>query len=108
MPARGNQASKHSYSSSLAPGPPCSSSTLRSGLLPTRLVQTRYSPPGVLTGTIRDPPEITSRRSQEEVTKYEEGGWVMMQNLAGLPAKLVQPVVADAEMVGALVNDGPP
>ncbi len=73
MPARGNQVSKHSYSSLVAPGPPCSSSTFRSGLVPTRLVQTRNSPPGVLTGIIRDPPEMTSFGSQSEVSKYEAG-----------------------------------
>ena len=38
------------------PGPPCSSSTLRSGLVPTRLVHTRKSPPGVLD---RDHPRAT-------------------------------------------------
>src|SRR3954470_1422664 len=74
MPAPGNQASKHSYSSSVAPGPPCNSSTLTSGLLPTRLVHTRNSPAGVLIGTIREPPEITSRGSQVEVSKYEAAG----------------------------------
>ena len=51
------------------PGPPCSSSTLRSGLVPTRLVQTRNSPAGVLTGIMRAPPEMTSGRAQVEVSK---------------------------------------
>ena len=41
--------------------------------MPTRLVQTRNSPLGVLIGTIREPPETTSRRSQVEVSKYAEG-----------------------------------
>src|SRR3954454_3410496 len=69
MPAPGNHTSKHSYSSSVAPGPPCSSSTLRSGLVPTRLVQTRKSPTGVVTGTSRAPPATTSSGSQVEVSK---------------------------------------
>ncbi|MCW2648427.1 MAG: hypothetical protein JWP07_4536, partial [Pseudonocardiales bacterium] len=44
------------------------------------LVQTRNSPLGVLIGTIRDPPETTSRGSQVEVLKYESGGWLMTAN----------------------------
>ena len=48
--------------------PPCSSSTLRSGLFPTRLVHTRNSPRGVLIGSIRDPPDRTSRGSHVEVS----------------------------------------
>src|SRR2546426_6039318 len=74
MPTAGNHASKHSYSSSVAPGPPCNSSTFRSGLVPTRLVQTRNVPRGVSIGTIRDPPETTSRVSQDDVSKYGSGG----------------------------------
>src|SRR6266571_2153821 len=82
MPSRGNQVSKHSYASSLDPGPPCSKSTLRSALVPTRLVQTRNSPLGVLMGISRDPPARTSRRSQLEVSKYEAGGPFMADKIA--------------------------
>ena len=74
MPARGNQQSKHSYISLVAPGPPCSNSTLRSALLPTRLVHTPNSPLGVLIGIIREPPEMTSRLAQAEVSKYDAAG----------------------------------
>src|SRR5215467_4692319 len=82
MPARGNRVSKHSYASSDDPGPPCSRRTLRSGLLPTRLVQTWNSPLAVLTGILRAPPESTSRESQVEVSKYDAGGLVIADKLA--------------------------
>ena len=50
--------------------------------MPTRLVQTRNSPLGVLIGTIRDPPETTSRGSHSAVSKYDGGGWSMPANIA--------------------------
>src|SRR5215467_2497803 len=92
MPARGNRVSKHSYASSLDPGPPCSSRTLRSGLLPTRLVQTWKSPLGVLTGILREPPDSTSRGSQVEVSKYDAGGLV-------IPDKLTHYVALDSALL---------
>ena len=62
MPAAGRNESQASKYSCVAPGPPCSSSTLVVGLLPTRLVQTWNSPYGVLIGIIRTPPESRSIR----------------------------------------------
>ena len=54
-----SHASKYSW---VAPGPPCSRSTLTRGLLPTRLVQTRNSPFGVVIGISRTPPDQASSR----------------------------------------------
>jgi hypothetical protein len=53
---------------------------LEVGLLPTRLVQARNSPLGVLIGTIRDPPETTSRGSQVELSKYACKDWGILAN----------------------------
>ncbi len=47
--------------------------------MPTRFVQTRNLPLGVSIGTIRDPPDTTSRGSQVEVSKYDAGGSVIGQ-----------------------------
>jgi hypothetical protein len=69
-------------SSLVAPGPPCSRRTFTAGLLPTRLVQTRNSPAGVLTGTIREPPEMTSLARHVDVSKYEAAGSVTKDNLS--------------------------
>src|SRR6187401_2636141 len=75
MPAPGNHTSKLSKSSSLDPGPPCNNRTFRSGFVPTRFVHTLNVPLGVSIGTIRDPPDTASWRSQEVVSKYEAAGW---------------------------------
>ena len=62
MPAPGKNESVASKYSWVAPGPPWSSSTLAVGLLPTRFVQTRNSPFGVVIGIRRTPPDQASAR----------------------------------------------
>src|SRR5262249_15829982 len=54
----------------VAPGPPCSSSSLIFGLLPMRFVQTRNCPLGVEIGIIRAPPPRTSARPA--LSKYDD------------------------------------
>src|SRR4051794_2685681 len=62
IPSCGRKPSKGIRYSCVAAGPPCSSSIFSRGLLPARLVHTRKSPLGVLTGIIRSPPEMRSAR----------------------------------------------
>src|SRR4030095_7161846 len=57
--------------SCVAPGPPCSSSTLMRGLLPVRFVHTLHVPFAVVIGIRFTPPDKTS--SRPVLSKYEAG-----------------------------------
>ena len=61
-PAKRSSASKYSW---VAPGPPCSSSSLIRGLLPKRLVQTLKSPFGVWIGIYPDARRVDARVGSE-------------------------------------------
>lgn len=67
------------------------------GSATSRLVHTLKSPLGVLIGTMRDPPESTSRGSQVEVSNYEPGVGAMGRRLDELEARSYAP----GEVVGA-------
>src|SRR5580704_5934226 len=71
MPAAGRKLSHASKYSCVAPGPPCSKSSLIRGLLPTRLVQTLNFPLGVWISIVLTPPLNTSARPA--LSKYAIG-----------------------------------